>query len=160
MQDVGIAVGALAKGASEEDTEWRELTLETLRKRNFEPASDWGGECCFIGLRRDHMQRLHCQGSCWGQRGSTDAEWRAFLARCGARITSQDVHWPVSLALRWSTDVRGSGLRRRTAEGQLKRAQKKIARGILPPGFTVPADSADAALVAASAAASSHSPRR
>jgi len=157
MQDVGIVVGALAKGASEEDTEWRELTLETLRKRNFEPVSDWGGECCFVGLRRDHMQRLHWQG---GQRGSTPAEAQAFLARCGARTTSQDVRWPVTLALRWSTDVRGSGLRRRTAEGQIKRVQKKIARGILPPGFTVPTHVTDAALVTDAAAASTHCPER
>jgi len=160
MQEDGRAVGALAKGASEQETEWRELTLETLRSRNFEPASDWGGECCFIGLRRDHMLRLQCRGSCWGQRGSTPAEVQAFLAGCGARTTSQDVRWPVTLALRWSTDVRGSGLRQRTADGQLKRAQKKVARGILPAGWTVPTDSAGAAFVAASAAASSHSPSR
>ena len=119
-------------GLAEDDYAWRESTLQTLRERGYEPVSDWGGECCFIGLRLEHTQRLQCRGSCWGERGTGDDAWPAFLTRCGDRTTSQDVRWPLSLALRWSTDERASGLRRRTAEGQLKRDQKKVARGILP----------------------------
>jgi len=142
--------GAPAQASTEQEREeWHEGTLQVLHERGIEPVSAWAGECCFVGLRREHMQRLQCRGSCWGQRGSGDEEWRAFLTRCGARITSKDVHWPLSLCLRWSTDLRASGLRRRSAEKQLSRVEKKVQRGILPASWATRGASSSAASSAA-----------
>ena len=65
-----------------------------------------------------------------------EAFHKDFLEKVGAKQSSQDVHWPMSLALRVATSDRASGLRQRTSEAKERRNAKKRAAGHLPPRIT------------------------
>ena len=59
--------------------------------------------------------------------------WKKFLTQCGARLTSQDVHWPMQLSMRVAPGpmTRASGFRQRSREKQHERWLKKAKRGTL-----------------------------
>ena len=103
------------------------------------PVADYFKECCFVAVHDSIAQTLHIKGSSWGERSQKlppdEAKgFRAgFLEQVGAKLTSQDVHWPMTLALRMHTSVRGSGLRQRTPAAIARRSEKKRQRGYLPP---------------------------
>ena len=72
------------------------------------------------------------RGSSWGERINGVPEFeRNFLERCGAKATSKDVHWPMTLSIRAPTvgpdgaQLRGSGLRQRSAEAAAARKATK-----------------------------------
>ncbi len=83
------------------------------------------------------MDRYHVRGSSWGHR--TDGmdkrqkllHEQSFLESCGANLTSKDVHWPMTLAIRSSLAGRSSGLRMRSAAANARRREKKIAKGYI-----------------------------
>ncbi len=83
------------------------------------------------------MERYHVRGSSWGHR--TDGmdkrqkllHEQSFLESCGANLTSKDVHWPMTLAIRSSLAGRSSGLRLRSAAANARRREKKIAKGYI-----------------------------
>ncbi len=83
------------------------------------------------------MDRYHVRGSSWGHR--TDGmdkrqkllHEQSFLESCGANLTSKDVHWPMTLAIRSSLAGRSSGLRLRSAAANARRREKKIAKGYI-----------------------------
>ena len=60
--------------------------------------------------------------------------WKKFLTQCGARLTSQDVHWPVQLSMRVAPGpmTRASGLSQRTREKQHERNIKQAKLGYGP----------------------------
>ena len=103
------------------------------------PVADYVNECCFVAVHDSIAQTLHIKGSSWGERADKlgpderEAFCKDFLQKVGARKTSQDVHWPMSLALRVPTSERASGLRQRSAAAIEKRNQRKRERGYLPP---------------------------
>ena len=120
--------------------QWHEGTFKELEMRGFLPIADYVNECCFVAVHERIAKTLHTKGSSWGERAATlDKEeqkaFRAqFLEQVGARPTSQDVHWPMSLALRMPASARASGLRQRTAEAIERRNEKKRQRGFGPRG--------------------------
>ena len=138
--DINMARWRREKADAAAGVQWQEATLEVLEKRSFLPIADWEAECCFIAMRVEDVARLHVRGSSWGERsaGADEAarkeHWAGFLEQVGARPTSKDVHWPMSLALRVSatSGQRSSGLRRRSAEATARRNSKKAERGFGP----------------------------
>ena len=101
---------------SPETSTWRDgAALGVLEKRSFLPVADWEADweaaSCFIAMRVEDVARLHVRGSSWGERSAGASEaarkehWDGFLERVGARPTSKDVHWPMSLALRISATL-------------------------------------------------------
>ena len=102
------------------------------------PVADYVNECCFVAAHDSIAQTLHIKGSSWGERADKlgpdekEAFHKDFLEKVGAKQSSQDVHWPMSLALRVATSERASGLRQRTPEAIERRNQKKRKRGIWP----------------------------
>ena len=85
-------------------------------------------------------QQLLTQGSCWGERLESktkeeqDKFQQDFLQRCGARLRSTDVHWPVQLHLRMmpGPETRASGFRTRSAQATDARNRKKALKGFAP----------------------------
>ena len=83
------------------------------------------------------------KGSSWGERYAVGTESerlefrRQFLEKCGARKSSKDVHWPMTLDLRvpvFNADgvqLRTSGFRQRSAASTAARRAKKMARGFI-----------------------------
>ena len=84
------------------------------------------------------------KGSSWGERVAREEDDEArqelrcsFLAKCGARATSQDVHWPMTLSLRVpvvnaeGVQLRASGFRQRSDASTAARRAKKMARGYI-----------------------------
>ena len=120
-----------------EAANWNEGTLGELEARGYIPVADYTEECCFVAVHESIARSLHIKGSSWGERMKklSPVQQKAFKAafheQVGANQTSKDVHWPMSLAIRMSTDVRASGLRQRTPAAQQRRNEKKRARGIL-----------------------------
>ena len=142
---VDIVCGDLnmARWSRASDALWHEGTLEELEKRGYHPVADYVNECCFIAVHDSLYQALHIKGSSWGQqvdKMKTEEEKKQFhadfLEQVGARKTSKDVHWPMSLALRMpvSATTRSSGLRQRSAAASARRNAKKRLRGFGPPG--------------------------
>ena len=122
-----------------EYAEWHEGTFNELELRGFMPVADYVNECCFVAVHDSIAQTLHIKGSSWGERSQRldpdqrEAFHKDFLQKVGAKKTSHDVHWPMSLALRVATSARASGLRQRTAEATERRNERKRQRGYLPP---------------------------
>jgi len=60
---------------------------------------------------------------------------RNFLEQCGAKATPKDVHWPMTMSIRAPTvapdgaQLRGSGLRQRSAKAAAARKANKQKRG-------------------------------
>ena len=139
----------------EQAAQWHEGTLGELEKRGYIPVADYTNECCFVAVRDSIAQTLHIKGSSWGERAETldpdqqKAFHAQFLEQVGAKKTSQDVHWPMSLALRMPVSARSSGLRQRSAAAQERRNEKKRKLGFWPPsaasysGSAAPAAPAD-----------------
>ena len=125
-----------------EHANWHDRTLSHLEERGFMPVADYVNECCFVAVHDSIAQTLHIKGSSWGERADKlgpderKAFHKDFLEKVGAKQSSQDVHWPMSLALRVATSDRASGLRQRTPEAKERRNQKKRERGYLPPRAT------------------------
>ena len=131
----------MARWSKQHKNEWHECTLEELEKRRFLPVADYVNECCCVAVHERLMQTLSMKGSSWGERpeklqGSEQKEafHASFLEQVGARHTSQDVHWPMSLALRMALSGRASGLRQRSAAAAQRRNEKKQRRGYGPFG--------------------------
>ena len=128
----------MARWKSNEHANWNDKTLSELEMRGFMPVADYVKECCFVAVHDSIAQSLHIKGSSWGeQTEKLDPEQREafhkdFLKKVGAKTTSQDVHWPMSLALRVATSERASGLRQRTPEAKARRNEKKRQRGYFP----------------------------
>ena len=137
-----------------EAANWNEGTLCALEARGYIPVADYTEECCFVAVHESIARNLHIKGSSWGERMEKlslvqqKAFKAAFNEEVGANRKSKDVHWPMSLAIRMSTDVRASGLRQRTPAAQQRRNEKKRARGIL---FVRSASSSGSAAPAAQA---------
>ena len=84
------------------------------------------------------------KGSSWGERCAQFTEGerlefkRSFLEKCGAKTSSQDVHWPMTLSLRVpvvnaeGVQLRSSGHRQRSDAANAARRAKKMARGNVP----------------------------
>ena len=84
------------------------------------------------------------KGSSWGEncaRATEEAKQefkRSVLEKCGARASSQDVHWPMTLSLRVpvvnadGVQLRSSGHRQRSSTAAAVRRAKKMARGFIP----------------------------
>ena len=55
-----------------------------------------------------------------------------FLTTVGAKKTSKDVHWPLTVSLRapYAEGQRASGFSQRTKEADARRREKKASRGI------------------------------
>ena len=125
-----------------EHANWHDRTLSHLEERGFMPVADYVNECCFVAVHDSIAQTLHIKGSSWGERADKlgpderKAFHKDFLEKVGAKQSSQDVHWPMSLALRVATSERASGLRQRTAEAKERRNKKKRELGYLPPPTT------------------------
>ena len=108
--------------------------------RGFLPVADYPAECCFIAVHENILNSLSVKGSSWGERtedmspDDREAFHDSFLNQVGAKKTSKDVHWPMSLAFRMSVKVRSSGLRQRSAKAMAKRNEKKRLRGYGPLG--------------------------
>ena len=71
------------------------------------------------------------RGSSWGERISGVPELENnFLEKCGAKASSKDVHWPMTLSIRAPTvapdgaQLRGPGLRQRSAKAVAARKAK------------------------------------
>ena len=141
-----------------EAANWNEGTLGELEKRGYIPVADYTNECCFVAVHDSIAQSLHIRGSSWGERSENlnpaqrKAFHRAFLEQVGARQSSQDVHWPMSLAIRMSTKVRPSGLRQRKPEAIARRNEKKRQRRLLRRSSGSGASSSGSAAPAAQAA--------
>ena len=120
--------------------QWHEGTLNELEKRGFMPIADYVNECCFIAVHERLSQSLHVRGSSWGERAAKWGTARrtafhdSFLEQVGAKPTSKDVHWPMSLALRMPLSGRASGLRQRSLAATERRNEKKRLRGFGPHG--------------------------
>ena len=106
--------------SADQASQWHEGTLGELEKRGYIPVADYTEECCFVAVHESIARSLHIKGSSWGEKieklspDQRKAFKDAFHEQVGANKTSKDVHWPMSLAIRMSTDVRASGLRQRT----------------------------------------------
>ena len=130
----------MARWSKDHENTWHEGTLEELEKRRFLPVADYVNECCFVAVHERLIQTLHIKGSSWGevaQRLETpqrEAFHASFLEQVGAKPTSKDVHWPMSLALRMAVSGRASGLRQRTPGAVQRRNEKKRLRGYGPLG--------------------------
>ena len=102
------------------------------------PVADYPQECCFIAVHERIMQSLHIKGSSWGEQieklnpEDREAFRKNFLETIGAKTTSKDVHWPMSLALRMPASVRAHGLRQRSYSAMTRRNEKKAQRGFGP----------------------------
>ena len=130
----------MARWHKNDADKWHEGTLNELERRGFLPVADYVQECCFIAVHDSIAQSLHIKGSSWGERAEKlDTEQRtafhaSFLEQVGAKRTSKDVHWPMSLALRMPVSARASGLRQRSAAATERRNEKKRLRGFGPHG--------------------------
>ena len=139
--------------SADQASQWHEGTLGELEKRGYIPVADYSEECCFVAVHDSIAQTLHIKGSSWGERAKTldpdqqTAFGEEFLEKVGAKKTSHDVHWPMSLAIRMPTSARASGLRQRSAAAIERRNEKKRKRGFLPSS-----SSASAATYSGSAA--------
>jgi hypothetical protein len=84
------------------------------------------------------------KGSSWGERVARQEDdearqefRRSFLEKVGAKATSKDVHWPMTLDLRvpvFNADgvqLRSSGFRQRSGTSEAARRAKKMARGYI-----------------------------
>ena len=122
----------------EDASKWHEGTLGELEGRDYIPVADYSQECCFVAVHESIAQTLHIKGSSWGEQGqSQDTEQRhvfhqSFLEQVGAKPTSRDVHWPMTLALRMPASVRASGLRQRSKAATQRRNDKKRQKCHLP----------------------------
>ena len=116
--------------------QWHETTLNILEERGFIPVADYGSECVFAAVHERHVHALKVAGSCWASReeglSTEDAEaFRMdFLTTVGAKKTSKDVHWPLTVSLRapYAEGQRASGFRQRTKAADDRRREKKAAR--------------------------------
>ena len=128
----------MARWRKNDQAAWHEGTLNELEIRGFLPVADYVNECCFVAVHEDIAQTLHTKGSSWGERAQTlepqqrEAFWASFLEKVGAKPTSKDVHWPMSLAMRMAKSDRASGLRQRSKAAIDRRNERKRQRGILP----------------------------
>ena len=139
---VDVVCGDLnaARWQSRENLNWHEDTLDILEDREFVPIADYSGECCFVAVHRGLVESLQVRGSSWGERYATLSdeaapaaeEFRAsFLRQCGAKATSRDVHWPMTVSFRAPVgpSLRASGFRQRSAGAIQRRNEKKAKRG-------------------------------
>ena len=109
---------------------WHENTYNELEVRGFIPVADYMNECCFVAVHDRVLQTVHVKGSSWGEgaqklQGQQREAFHAhFLQQVGAKLSSHDVHWPMSLAMRMPLTQRSSGLRQRSAEAIERRNER------------------------------------
>ena len=119
----------MARWQYKDAADWHEGTYNELELRHFIPVADHIDECCFVAAHDQLVQTLHIKGSSWGEKVLTlDEDQRkaflsAFLEKVGAKPTSHDVHWPMSLALRMRRSRQAAWERERAALAQDVRAR-------------------------------------
>ena len=106
-------------GAGKSDSgRWHDATLNVLEERQIIPVADWGGECCFVGVRESWVQQLYIKGSSWGQQLENRTEEEKdelkakFLRQCGANEKRPCLS---ASSRRPALRLRGPGLRPRSA---------------------------------------------
>ncbi len=109
---------------------WNDKILDILEQQHMHVIVDRADDCCFIAASAVLHDTHRLSGSAWRKWRGEDMGNAEFLQYVGARLTSKDVHWPLTLALRLKHE-RG-GYRARTAAAPQRRNEKKARRGFGP----------------------------
>ena len=109
----------MARWGAEKGGHWRPEVLELLLRWGIAPISDYANECCFIGVHTSLTSRFKVAGSSWGEQvqNGGDEGWDRFATQIGCKLTSNDVHWPLTLSIRMKESASG---KRKRSQGAVK----------------------------------------
>ena len=119
----------MARWTAEVGGAWKPEMLALLKEFALHPVADFSEECCFIGVDKDLLDAYRVQGSSWGEKllGTPgDAGWHKFASQVGCRLSSHDVHWPLTLSIRLQDT--STGTRKRSHAAIIARRAKQAER--------------------------------
>ena len=106
--------------------EWNSRLLDVLEMFELHTVGDEPDECCFVAVNNRCEDTHVCNSKSWKQ-SRPELTMENFLEQCGARTSSKDVHWPLTLSMR--NKLTPSSERHRSAAGLARRKAYKAARG-------------------------------
>ncbi len=131
---------------------WSDQILDLLEERDFKVVGDSAKDCCFWACNTRWLNTHQVRSSHWRHHHTKQAlSTQDFLAYVGARATSKDVHWPITLSFRPLT---AANYRKRSYESYLRRTERKASKGVGPWAEGRPSGSAAGAAAPGRAAGS------
>ncbi len=107
---------------------WNEAMMDLLEQRHYLIASDVPDECCFWAASTELRASHEIRSTSW--RETANITYSDLLEQAGAKRSSKDVHWPLTVSLRNKREPRSR--RWRTEQGLQRRLEKTAKKGFGP----------------------------